>query len=291
MSVESTTPSRSARVIVVGNEKGGSGKSTVAMHIAIALMKAGKRVATIDLDSRQKTFTHYIESRRAWAEHIGRDLEIPNHSCLDEKANISTTDDEATEYMHLTDAVDALSPDFDFIIIDTPGHNSYLMREAHSIADTLITPLNDSFVDLDVLGTVNPESLRVTGTSHYARMVEEARRQRQDTDNVTADWIVMRNRLSNFGSRNKRLVGDGLQELSQKLNFRCIEGLAERVVFREFYARGLTALDDLDEATLGSRPTMSHMTACLEIENLLGNIRLDPSTISAESVEKDRDAA
>jgi chromosome partitioning protein len=291
MSIASATRSRAARVIVVGNEKGGSGKSTVAMHIAVALLKAGQSVATIDLDSRQRTFTHYIENRSAWAEHVARDLETPNHACFDEKVNYASAEDEAADGKALTDAVDALLPDFSFIVIDTPGHNSYLMRHAHSMADILITPLNDSFVDLDVLGIVDPETLRVTGTSHYSQMVEEACRQRQLDDDFATDWIVMRNRLSTLGSRNKRLVGEGLQELSRRLNFRCIEGLAERVVFREFYARGLTALDDLDEITLGTRPTMSHLTARFEIENLLSAMRLDHSVAGTESISESRNAA
>jgi chromosome partitioning protein len=283
MSLEKATLARPARVIIVGNEKGGSGKSTVAMHIAIALMKSGQSVATIDLDSRQRSFTHYIENRRAWAQHVGRDLEIPEHLCLD-----ATNDDNGQA---LTDAVGALAQSHSFIVIDTPGHDSHLMRRAHAMADTLITPLNDSFVDLDVLGTIDPETLGVTGTSHYAEMVDEARRQRQLLDHVTADWIVLRNRLSTLGSRNKRLVGEGLQELSRRLNFRCIEGLAERVIFREFYPRGLTAVDDLDEITLGTRPTMSHVTARLEIENLLSAMGLSDAMASGEMMGHARDAA
>ena len=78
-------------------------------------------------------------------------------------------------------------------------------------------------------------------------MVREARRQRRVVDQATTDWIVVRNRLSTLGSRNKRLVGEGLQELSLRLGFRAVDGFAERVIFREFYPRGLTALDDLDE--------------------------------------------
>ena len=176
-------------------------------------------------------------------------------------------------------------------MIDTPGHTSDLMRLAHSLADILVTPLNDSFVDLDVLGTVDPETLRVTGTSRYAQMIEEARRQRQLRDDGATDWIVLRNRLSMLGSRNKRLVGEGLQELSQRLNFRCIEGLAERVIFREFYPRGLTAFDDFDETTLGTRPTMSHITARLEIENLLDAMGLNQRMAGGEVVSYDRNAA
>ena len=291
MSIEKATLARPARVIVVGNEKGGSGKSTVAMHIAMALIKSGQSVATIDLDSRQRSFTHYIENRRAWAQHVGRDLEIPSHTCFDPQVDYPTEEDEAAACKALTEAVDALAQCHSFIVIDTPGHDCDLMRRAHAMADTLITPLNDSFVDLDVLGTVDPETLGITGTSHYAQMVEYARSQRQLLDGMTPDWIVLRNRLSTLGSRNKRLVGEGLQELSQQLNFRCIEGLAERVIFREFYPRGLTAVDDLDEITLGTRPTMSHVTARLEIENLLGAMGLADAMAGGEMMGQARDAA
>src|ERR1700692_791752 len=158
-----------------------------------------------------------------------------------------------------------------FVVIDTPGHNHYMIRLAHSMADTLITPLNDSFVDFDVLGAVDPDTFRGTGISHYAQIVEDARRQRQ-LDHLDIDWIVLRNRLSSLGSRNKRFIGHALEELSQKLHFRRVDGRAERVIFREFYPRGLTAVDDLDEATLGTRPTMSHVTARMEMENLLSAV-------------------
>ena len=269
MSIE-LAASQSAHIIVVGNEKGGSGKSTVAMHIAVALIKSGQSVATIDLDSRQRSFTHYIGNRRKWAEHVGRDLQIPEHLCVGE----SDYPKDAAGCEAFADAVDALAQSHSFMVIDTPGHNNDLSRLAHSLADTLITPLNDSFVDFDVFGTVDPETFGLTGTSHYSQMVEEARRQRQHLDGVVPDWIVLRNRLSTLGSRNKRFVGEALRELSEKLNFRCIEGLAERVIFREFYPRGLTAVDELNEITLGTRPTMSHVTARLEMESLLNAMLL-----------------
>jgi chromosome partitioning protein len=164
------------------------------------------------------------------------------------------------------------------------------MRLAHSLADTLVTPLNDSFVDFEVLGTVDPDTFGVTGTSHYSRMVQEARRQRQ-LDHASTDWIVLRNRISMLGSRNKRLVGDGLKELSRTLNFRCVEGLAERVIFRELYPRGLTAVDDLDQITFGARPTMSHVSARLEMQNLLSAMLLGDPRTNAEPAVHDRGAA
>jgi chromosome partitioning protein len=291
MLLESATQLPSARVIVVGNEKGGSGKSTVAMHVTIALMKSNERVATIDLDSRQKTLTHYIENRHAWSHHIARDLEVPNHIYFIENMDHPTEEDEAADGKAFTDQVNALARNNSFIVIDTPGRNSYLGRLALSMADVVVTPLNDSFVDLNVLGTVDPKTLAITGTSHYSQVVEDAREQRQLRDNVGVDWIVLRNRLSMLGSRNTRLVGEGLQQLSQRLNFRCVEGLAERVVFREFYPRGLTAFDALDEIALGARPTLSHVTARLEIENIVNAMRLRGAATSGEMTGHNRDAA
>jgi chromosome partitioning protein len=285
------TQVRPVRVIVVANEKGGSGKSTVAMHIAVALLKRGRRVATVDLDARQRSLTHYIENRRDWARRTGRELECPEHVCIDDKAGQPTPENELAASKMLYDAVDALAQTHDFIVIDTPGHDSHLMRLAHSLADTLITPLNDSFVDLDVLGSFDADTFGVTGISHYAGTVEETRRQRRIKGLAATDWIVLRNRLSMVTTRNKRLVGAGLQQLSEKLDFRCVEGLAERLIFREFYLRGLTALDKLDEATLGTRPTLSHVTARQEVDNLLDALNLGQPAEQDRTEECSRDAA
>jgi chromosome partitioning protein len=265
------------KVIVVGNEKGGSGKSTVAIHIAVALLKSGQNVATIDLDWRQRSFTHYIDNRLAWSRQRGKELPAPTHVCFDEEAEFLTEEDEAAGRAAFANTFVNLAANHSYIVIDTPGHNHYLTRLAHTMADTLITPLNDSFVDLDVLGSVDPENFSVAGISHYARTVEDARRERQSAGRPDTDWVVLRNRLATFSSRNKRYVGDALQDLSQRLGFRCIEGLAERVIFREFYPRGLTAVDDLDELTLGTRPTMSHVTAQLEVQGLLASLLAAPT--------------
>jgi len=269
---ENQTCTPGVRVIVVANEKGGSGKSTIAIHIAVALMRSGQSVATIDLDARQRSFTHYIDNRLAWSRQRGKVLPTPTHVCFDEESEYSTSEDEAAGRTAFTSTIEHLAAHHSFIIIDTPGHNHYLTRLAHSVADTLITPLNDSFVDLDVLGSVDPETFAVTAASHYARVVEDARARRKLDGKSDIDWIVLRNRLATLTSRNRRCVGDAIRDLSQKLGFRCIEGLAERVIFREFYPRGLTAIDELDEITLGARPTMSHATAQLEVQGLLGSL-------------------
>jgi chromosome partitioning protein len=237
-----------AHVVVLASEKGGSGKSTTALHIAVALLKAGQRVATIDLDSRQKTFTHYIENRRAWAKRARIELELPTHYCVERAETSSIKANEATEVANFSAAVSAIERTHDVVVIDTPGSDTFLMRLAHSMADTLVTPINDSFLDFDVLASLDPINFAVTGESHYAKMVREARRQRRLFDGRLTEWIVVRNRLSTLGSRNKRLVADGLTELAKRMGFRWVDGFAERVVYREFFPRGLTALDDLDNA-------------------------------------------
>ena len=217
----------------------------------------------------KRVLTHYVENRRAWAARIAGELDTPDHVCLDHRA----ADDQAAGCAAFASAVDALGQSHNFIVIDTPGHDGQLTQLAHSIADTLITPLNDSFVDFDVLGTIDPENFSVTGVSHYSNAIEEVRRQRP-ADKMTLHWLVLRNRISVTATRNKKLVGTALQELSSKLGFRLVDGFAERMIFREFYPRGLTALDDLNEATLGTRPTMSHASARLEVANLVASMRL-----------------
>ena len=214
----------SAHVVVLGNEKGGSGKSTTAMHVAVALMNMGQRVATIDLDSRQKSFTHYIDHRRAWAARAG--LRCGAGAFLHRARRHAASRRERGDRIRRAGRGGGVGrAAHDFIVVDTPGTDAYLMRLAHSMADTLITPLNDSFVDFDVLGTVDPTTFAVTGESHYAEMVRDARRQRRGVDGGNLDWIVVRNRLSMMGSRNKRLVGEGLTQLGARLGFRCADGL------------------------------------------------------------------
>jgi chromosome partitioning protein len=260
--------SAGVRVITVANEKGGSGKSTVAIHLAVAMLRAGQSVGTIDLDGRQRTFTRYIANRVEWARQCGKDLPVPQHVCIEDESELSAADVQSA----LARKIEQLASDHSVIIMDTPGHNHPLTRFAHAAADTLITPLNDSFVDLDVLANVDPTTFTVTDVSHYARIVQEARRERRDAGKPETDWIVLRNRVSSTRSRNRRFVGDALLDLAQKLNFRLIDGFAERVIFREFFPRGLTAVDDLEELTLGTRPTLSHATAQLEVQQLVASL-------------------
>jgi chromosome partitioning protein len=274
MLVQAHTRPASAHVVVLGNEKGGSGKSTTAMHVTVALQNVGQRVATIDLDSRQKSFTRYIDNRRRWSKRAGLDLKVPLHFCVARGSTLRLDENDAVEFAGFADAVSSVEATHDFVVIDTPGTDSYLTRLAHSMADTLVTPLNDSFVDFDVLGTVDPETYAVTGESHYTEMVRTARRQRRQIDGAHLDWVVVRNRLASMNSPNRRMVGEGLEQLSARIGFRCADGLPERVVFRELFPRGLTALDGLDEATLGTRPNLVHATARQEVTNLIEALRL-----------------
>src|SRR5262249_27118380 len=158
-------------------------------HVAVALLNVGQRVATIDLDSRQKSFTHYIDNRRVWAKRARLPLKLPIHFCIARGNTLRLDENEAIEFSGFAEAASSVEQSHDFVVVDTPGTDSYLTRLAHSMADTLITPLNDSFVDFDVLGTVDPTSFAVTGESHYAEMVRDARRQRRQIDGTHMDWI------------------------------------------------------------------------------------------------------
>ncbi|HZP75999.1 MAG TPA: division plane positioning ATPase MipZ [Pseudolabrys sp.] len=261
-------------IVVVGNEKGGSGKTTLAVHVAVALLKAGQRVTTVDLDSRQRSLTHYMDNRRAWAERLGMRLEQSEHVCVDRGETPRVDWNERTELDAFQHAIARTQGRADFVVIDTPPQDSYLMRLAHLIADTLITPLNDSFLDLDVLAAVDPVTFEVAGTSHYAEMVRSARRKRRAADGCDFDWVVLRNRLAVLGSRHKRCIGDDLVDLSRRINFRVLDGMAERVAYRQLFPRGLTALDHPAELRRAGDVSISTSAAGREIMRLIQSLHL-----------------
>jgi chromosome partitioning protein len=248
-------------MIVVGNEKGGSGKTTVAMHTAVALASAGFAVAALDLDFRQKSLFHYLENREAWSRESGRILAVPDRIDYEPSAG-----NDAERQLELQRLVEGLADKYQYLVVDSPGHDDLLSRAAHGFADTIVTPLNDSFMDLDVIGAGGLGAGQRDMVGPYGQLIQDIRRQRSGGP---VDWIVLRNRLSAINTRNKRSVGAVLAELSTPLGFRLLEGFAERLVFREFYLKGLTALDSLNEAALGVRPTLSHASAQFEVRQLI----------------------
>ena len=265
---------KSAHVIVTANEKGGTGKSTVAVHVAVALLRAGQQVATIDLDAREQTFTHFIEDRRAWAKHNRAELQIPDHVCVAEAEGLRRDLNEDTDLDTLIKAVAAVEANHDFLVIDTPSADSYLMRLALGMADTLIMPLNDSFVDFDVLGVVDPVSYALVAPSAYTRMVCAERQERHKFDHGDIDWIVMRNRLSRTRSGRPDRVAKALGELALQVGFRWIDGLSERAIYSEILPHGLTVLDEIGEAMLGRRHLRSRENARQEVQALMAALKL-----------------
>jgi chromosome partitioning protein len=261
---------RRPHVIVLGNEKGGSGKSTTTMHVIVALLREGWQVGCLDLDARQGTLSRYIENRNAAASEL--DLALPTHRRLARSTLDSAVAARAEEAERFA-AVMAELADNDFVVIDTPGSDSHLSRLGHARADTLVTPLNDSLLDLDLLARFDAEGKKILGPSIYAEMVWEQKKARALTDGGSIDWVVMRNRLSHLDARNKRRIGKLLDELSRRIGFRLAPGFSERVIFRELFARGLT-LFDLRQKGSGVALTLSHVAARQEVRGLLDAIGL-----------------
>ncbi len=259
-----------AHIIVVGNEKGGTGKTTTAIHLTVALLRTGYRVGTIDLDSRQASFSRFLENRTKYAERRQSNLPLPIHR----KLQLSDHHTEAESYAgaQIQMALEEL-PDLDFIVIDTPGSDSPLSRLAHEYADILITPLNDSFPDIEVLAQVDHENHAVLAPSIYCKMVWEFHNRRVVKGRPPMDWIVMRNRLTHINARNKRDITRLLEQLADRIGFRLAPGFGERVVFRELFPMGLTLLD-MPKRSDNGRVNPSHVAARGELSNLLQVIGL-----------------
>jgi len=261
------------RIIVLGNEKGGSGKSTTAMHVTVSLLRQGRKVGCIDLDARQGSLSRYVENRRAFIEETGLKLPLPEVRRIYRSDEDTRSAAEAEERASLAEAMEELGA-CDSIVIDTPGSDNHLSRLGHAQADVLITPLNDSFLDLDLLARIDADGRRVLAPSIYSQMVWEQRQHRAKQGLPPIDWVVMRNRLSHVNARNKRDVGQLLQQLARRIGFRLAPGFGERVIFRELFPKGLTLLD-LREKGAGVRLNMSHLAARQEVRDLFRAVGLE----------------
>ena len=265
-------PKKRPHIIVLGNEKGGSGKSTTAMHVVVSLLRQGKKVAAIDLDSRQRSLTRYLENRREWCERNNIDLPFPK-AFVAERSDLNNVEEAQAKERETFEAILDTVSNFDFIVIDSPGSDTYLSRVGHSVADTLITPLNDSFVDFDLLAEIDPDSFEVKAPSLYSELVWESRKNRAMNERASIDWIVMRNRISSLDAKNKRRLGEGLSALAPRIGFRIAPGFGERVIFRELFPSGKTLMD-LAEGNPGFRMSMSHVAARQEVRDLMTTLKL-----------------
>jgi len=266
-----------AHIIVFGNEKGGSGKSTTAMHVATALAHLGHRVGGLDLDLRQRSFGRYLENRQG--SIAARDLDLPSPFLIDlpEIDRTSLGPDENIYDKRLSAAVADLDPRCDFIVIDCPGSHTRLSQVAHSLADTLVTPMNDSFVDFDLLARIDPASYEIKGPSVYSEMVWHSRQLRAKAGLNPIDWIVVRNRLGAQQMHNKRKVGEALTNLSRRIGFRVAPGMTERVIFRELFPTGMTLLDL--RAFGVDRLNISNLAARQELRDLMKSLNLPGVTV------------
>jgi len=267
--------------IIFANEKGGTGKSTTAVHIAIALAHQGARVAAIDLDPRQRTLYRYLENRVETMRR--RQIILP--MCSFAVFNGTTIEE-----------LDALIADVgngaDFVLIDTPGRDDVFARHAATGADTLVTPLNDSFVDFDLIGQVDADTFKVRRLSFYAELIWEARKKRSQRTLAEEqagharremDWVVVRNRTGYTEARNMRRIEGALAELSKRVGFRVANGLSERVIYRELFPSGLTLLDKGHLGDLGT----SHLVARQELRGLLAGLNLPvPQHVAPAALEQ-----
>ena len=270
------------RVIVVGNEKGGAGKSTIAVHLATALLYGGAKVALLDLDLRQCTSMRFFENRAAWVAGNGVTLPQPLQFRLSEDDVALAARPEADQVTKFEAAFVAAREAADFVLIDTPGGDTAISRMAHGLADLIVTPMNDSFVDFDMLGHVDPVTMELQKPSLYSLTVWEARKARALSGQRQAlDWVVLRNRLATTEARNRKRVEDRLTALSKRVGFRMGPGLRDRVIYRELFPFGLT-IADLSPQVRPVPVSLQHLAARQELRALMHSLGL--SAYSGETL-------
>jgi chromosome partitioning protein len=257
-----------ATLIVVGNEKGGAGKTTVTVHLTVALLYLGFKVASIDTDIRQASLTKYLENRKNTTSSTKIKIPNPKHYRIAPSKRQSINEINNDESDQLTKILSQEHSLKDFIIIDTPGVNNYLSTLAHSFADIIVTPINDSFFDMNVLAEVNSDNFDINKPGIYSQMIWDQKINKAKRDGKTINWIVMRNRLHSLDSNNKRNIEKVLAALGERVGCKVASGFGERVIFRELFLKGLTLLDLKNKKTPVSFTT-SHLAARHELINLL----------------------
>ena len=269
------------QVIVIGNEKGGAGKSTLAIHIAVALLHAGKRVAIIDLDLRQKSMARFFANRAAWTEANGQTLPQPSVPDMGDGKALAKAD-VAEQQARFDTAFAEATAGADFVVIDTPGGDTAISTAAHARADLIVTPLNDSFVDFDMLGQVDPVTLDLIKPSLYAESVWEARKARAVQRGGSIDWVVLTNRLAVAEARNRRRLEERMLKLAKRVGFRVGPGLRDRVIYRELFPFGLTVAD-LSNDVRPVAVSLAHVAARQELRNLMQALGLDDAAAPLDS--------
>lgn len=251
-------------VIVIGNEKGGAGKTTTSMHLITSLLHLGFNVTSMDVDCRQKSLSRYLENRAEYAKRKNISLRLPKHFAINENESQEKIQEIINGELH----------NCDFLVIDTPGSNTPLSSFVHSMADTIITPINDSFLDLDVIAQIEADSLKILKPSFYAQAIWEQKMEKAKRNRGEINWLVIRNRVSSIDAKNKQKMSDVLKRLSARLGFKVEMGFNERVIYRELFLQGLTLLDvkpGITDITLN----LSHITAKQELNNLLRNLNIE----------------
>jgi len=255
-------------VIVIGNEKGGVGKTTISMHLIASLLYDGFNVASMDIDSRQRSLSNYLENRAKTISDKNLSIPMPSHCVVNKSRLDSIKAGETDEQERFTEALKHACGRSDVVVIDAPGNDTFLSRLVHSYADTIITPINDSFVDLNLLAKVDDETFRMDRHGLYSEVVWQAKMQRAQRSGGEVDWVILRNRLSHVGAHNKRNMLIAMENFSKRSGARLAEGLSERVIYKELFLKGMTLLDVMGEGADVSL-TMSHVTARQELRRFM----------------------
>lgn len=262
-----------AHIIVIGNEKGGSGKTTVAMHLAVGLLRLGFKVGCLDLDHRQQSLGRYFSNRQAWVDRTRVPLPMPRFGVVMPSSAELKAQAVAEERAGFDGQLAEMVETCDFVVVDCPGSDVALARHAHTVADTLVTPINDSLLDLDLLGQLDPVTWELKQAGVYSKLVWDLRQERRRAHKAGIDWLVTRSRLSALADRNKKKMAEVLPKMQKILGFRLAEGFGERVIYRYLFLWGLTVLD-LRQSGIDMELTKSHEAARAEVTALLANLWL-----------------
>ena len=116
-------------IILIGSQKGGCGKSTLAINMSAYLANKAKDVVLVDADPQQSA-ANWLKDRE--------ETDLPKVHCVQRYGDVKST---------LKD----LNSRYEYVVVDVAGHDSKELRTAMLVADIMIVPFRPSQLDLDTL--------------------------------------------------------------------------------------------------------------------------------------------
>ncbi len=254
------------KTITIGSFKGGTGKTTLTAVLGTALANRGIKTSIIELETNTKPLARF-EAARSFAD-------LPTSSVAELALSGGNPDIRDWQMMLSRQIEQAKVRGCQLTIIDTGSVWKPEVIAAHLLADLVLTTVTESPIDLyQFMPGAGPN---MQANHPYAELINLVRRNAEKTNKVNFDWTLCINRRSHLRTRVGDSVYQRLQSFTRATDVSLMDGLTDRVAYRNMMETGVTPLDDIS----GEPIARSALAARTEVARLVSTVltKLKPET-------------